>query len=56
MPAGDGTGPAGLGPMTGRRAGYCVCPNCGHREPHQAGVPCYQVKCPECGMQMTRAR
>ena len=23
MPGGDGTGPAGLGPMTGRRAGYC---------------------------------
>ena len=24
MPGGDGTGPAGLGPMTGRAAGYCV--------------------------------
>lgn len=24
MPAGDGTGPLGLGPMTGRRAGYCA--------------------------------
>ena len=24
MPAGDGTGPAGLGPMTGRGAGYCA--------------------------------
>ncbi|MCD6495890.1 MAG: DUF5320 domain-containing protein [Candidatus Aenigmarchaeota archaeon] len=23
MPGGDRTGPAGLGPMTGRRAGYC---------------------------------
>ena len=23
MPAGDRTGPAGLGPMTGRGAGYC---------------------------------
>jgi hypothetical protein len=23
MPFGDGTGPAGLGPMTGRRAGFC---------------------------------
>jgi len=23
MPAGDGTGPIGLGPMTGRAAGYC---------------------------------
>ncbi len=24
MPRGDGTGPVGLGPMTGRAAGYCA--------------------------------
>ena len=24
MPGGDGTGPAGLGPMTGRAMGYCA--------------------------------
>ena len=24
MPRGDGSGPMGLGPMTGRRAGYCA--------------------------------
>jgi hypothetical protein len=24
MPAGDGTGPMGMGPMTGRRAGFCA--------------------------------
>jgi hypothetical protein len=24
MPAGDGTGPVGTGPMTGRAAGYCA--------------------------------
>jgi len=24
MPFGDGTGPRGTGPMTGRRAGYCA--------------------------------
>lgn len=24
MPAGNGTGPAGLGPMTGRAVGYCA--------------------------------
>ena len=24
MPLGDGTGPAGIGPMTGRAAGYCA--------------------------------
>jgi len=29
MPGGDRTGPAGTGPMTGRRLGYCV----GNEEP-----------------------
>ena len=24
MPGGDGTGPAGMGPMTGRASGYCA--------------------------------
>lgn len=24
MPRGDGTGPMGMGPMTGRAAGYCA--------------------------------
>lgn len=24
MPSGDGTGPAGMGPMTGRAAGFCA--------------------------------
>ena len=32
MPAGDGTGPAGMGPMTGRGAGYCA----GHGTPGYA--------------------
>jgi len=27
MPAGDGTGPMGTGPMTGRQAGYCAGSN-----------------------------
>ncbi|EMR74637.1 hypothetical protein MBGDF03_00561 [Thermoplasmatales archaeon SCGC AB-540-F20] len=35
--------------------GECRCPNCGHREPHQLGVPCYNKKCPKCGSPMTRA-
>jgi len=24
VPRGDGTGPAGMGPLTGRRSGYCA--------------------------------
>jgi len=35
--------------------GECFCPNCGHREPHQLGVPCYDKKCPKCRLSMTRA-
>ena len=34
MPAGDGTGPQGLGPRTGRSAGYCAgYPNPGYMNP-----------------------
>lgn len=34
--------------------GKCLCPNCGHREPHERSVPCYTKKCPNCGTLMTR--
>jgi hypothetical protein len=53
---GQGRGP---GRMGGAKAagpgGECICPNCGHRAPHQIGQPCYDVKCPKCGAAMTRA-
>ena len=51
--AGRGTGRMG-GPAAAGPGGYCVCPSCGHREPHVAGVPCYQEKCPKCGTKMAR--
>jgi hypothetical protein len=64
MPRGDGTGPpTGRGQrggrMQGNRAGAgpggnCVCPSCGEKVPHQAGIPCYSVSCPKCGTKMTR--
>ncbi len=41
----------GLGP-----AGECICPNCGQKQKHQRGLPCYQQKCPNCGSAMSRAR
>ncbi len=49
----------GRGRMGGTKAGagpggFCVCPSCGHKVPHQAGVPCYQVNCPKCGTRMVR--
>lgn len=36
MPRGDGTGPQGLGPMTGRAAGYCAgYPVPGYMNPYE---------------------
>jgi len=35
--------------------GDCICTNCGYREPHQLGLPCYLKKCVKCGAPMTRA-
>jgi hypothetical protein len=50
---GQGRGRMG-GPLAGGAVGTCVCPKCGHREPHERGVPCIQKRCPECGTLMTR--
>ena len=54
---GGGRGPGRMGgPSAAGPDGYCVCPSCGQRKAHQAGVPCYKQKCPQCGTQMTRER
>lgn len=53
---GQGRG-GGQGRMGGKRmgpGGQCVCPNCGETVKHQAGIPCYSMKCPKCGAEMTR--
>jgi len=34
--------------------GYCVCAKCGEKIPHQRGVKCTTVKCPNCGHTMVR--
>jgi hypothetical protein len=34
--------------------GNCVCPSCGHKEPHQAGQRCIDRNCPKCGTKMIR--
>jgi hypothetical protein len=36
------------------QGGWCVCVACGHREPHRAGVPCREGRCPTCGKAMLR--
>ncbi|MBM3188772.1 MAG: hypothetical protein FJZ90_08640 [Chloroflexi bacterium] len=43
------------GPLAAGPGGECVCPQCGHREPHTLGQPCYAKTCPQCGTRMTRA-
>ena len=53
---GFGRGRAGQGGFGAGPGGYCVCtnPKCGYKMPHQAGTPCYQLKCPKCGSPMIR--
>lgn len=56
---GIGRGGMGAGRMRGSRPGsgpegQCICPNCGTRMPHQTGMPCYDLTCPQCGSKMTK--
>jgi len=39
----------GMGP-----SGFCLCPKCGFKKPHQPGVPCREEKCPNCGSALIR--
>jgi len=36
------------------RGGYCICAACGHKLPHEQGVKCTGIKCPNCGKTMVR--
>jgi len=46
---GAGRGCGGLG-----AGGFCLCPKCGRRFPHQRGVPCLEERCHECGAALVR--
>ena len=52
---GRGQGRGRQGGMAAGLGGECVCLQCGHRQPHERGVPCTQVMCPKCGAAMNRA-
>jgi len=34
--------------------GDCVCPKCGFKIPHQRGVPCSTLECPNCKINLER--
>ena len=34
--------------------GECVCPSCRTIKTHEPGMPCTEIKCPECGSRMVR--
>ena len=44
---GKGTGVGGNRQRIGG-ANICVCPKCKKEIPHQRGVPCQEIKCPDC--------
>lgn len=34
--------------------GDCICPKCDSRIKHQAGIPCQDERCPDCGAKLMR--
>jgi hypothetical protein len=51
---GQGRGMGGGNKPGSGPAGNCICPKCGHREPHQVGQRCIDRVCPKCGAGMVR--
>jgi predicted Fe-Mo cluster-binding NifX family protein len=51
--AAGGPGGPGAGPGAGMSE-VCVCPACGAKAPHERGIPCLQLTCPQCGKSMVR--
>lgn len=50
-----GAGTGGTGPAKGSgTSDSCLCPVCGAKAPHERGIPCFQLNCPQCGKPMVR--
>ncbi|MBD3164215.1 DUF134 domain-containing protein [Candidatus Woesearchaeota archaeon] len=54
MRLGRGLGRGRMGGFAAGPDGDCICPECGHQQPHARGQPCAKIKCPECDTIMTR--
>jgi hypothetical protein len=50
--AGGGRGRSGGGGLGA--GGFCICPKCGQRAPHNPGVPCLEERCGDCGVALVR--
>ena len=37
-----------------KRPDFCICPDCGEKVQHQPGIPCTEIKCPNCNHFMLR--
>lgn len=35
-------------------SGYCICERCNYKIPHQRGIPCSTLKCPNCDIKLKR--
>ncbi len=53
-PVRKGSGNLSLEKWAAGPGGFCVCPKCGSRKQHERGIPCSQLRCPECNCSMTR--
>ncbi len=51
---GRGAGRRGADSAALGAGGACVCPKCGARSAHRAGVPCMDERCPGCGCALVR--
>jgi len=40
--------------MGGGPGGYCICPKCGYKTSHESGIPCSQLLCPKCKINLVR--